>query len=202
MTTAPGVVERQPDRSPLRQGLADQRQDKGRTDEEAQRQTEERAREQQKLKEANRIAEMEELRRSQEQEQEGAAAKEQAASNDVLDTLEVPVNNTQTPRRKYHEIGVTHSGEPVVQTPMPGQERAGEEIQLQIVMANGNYWSSKVTPWWGGSCDGTLRRIGNNTGYTYRFYALRQGECRITLSAIGDREGILWDETYYIQVRK
>ena len=54
----------------------------------------------------------------------------------------------------------------------------------------------------GGSCDGTLRRIGNNTGYTYRFYALRQGECQITLSAIGDREGILWDETYYIQVRK
>ena len=42
-----------------------------------------------------------------------------------------PANNTQTPRRKYHEIGVTYSGEPVVQTPMPGQERAGEEIQLQ-----------------------------------------------------------------------
>ena len=98
VTTAPGVVERQPDRSPLRQGLADQRQDKGRTDEEAQRQTEERAREQQKPKEANRIAEMdrqerlklqrekEGLRRAQEQDQEGAA-KEQSASNDVLDTL-------------------------------------------------------------------------------------------------------------------
>ena len=113
-----------------------------------------------------------------------------------------PVNNTQTPRRKYHEIGVTRSGEPVVQTPMPGQERAGDEIQIQIVTANGDSWSSKGTPRWDGWCSGTLRRIGNNTSYTYRFFALRPGQCQITLSAIADPAGFWWSETYYIQVRK
>ena len=132
VTTAPGMVETQPDKSPLRQGLADQRQDKGRIDEEAQRQTEERAREQQKLKEANRIAEMErqerlklqremeELRRAQEQEQEGAAAKEQAASNDVLDTLEV---GTRRERKVilaggFSGVQANHRVEIVIEPPM------------------------------------------------------------------------------------
>ena len=115
----------------------------------------------------------------------------------------IPVNNSQTPRRKDHEIGVTRSGESVVQTPMPGQERAGDEIQLQIVRANGDSWSSKGTPRWEGSCNsGELRRIGSETSYTYRFRATEQGQCQITLFAIKDSGSFWWYETYYIQVRK
>ena len=114
-----------------------------------------------------------------------------------------PVNNTQTPRWKDHEIGVTRSGEPVVQTPMPGQARAGDEIQLQIVTANGDSWSSKGTPRWEGWCDsGALQQNGSATSYTYRFIATRQGQCQIILYATIDSGGFWWYEIYSVQVGK
>ena len=114
-----------------------------------------------------------------------------------------PANNTQAPRWKYHEIGVTRSGEPVVQTPMPGKESTGQEIQLQIVTANEEPWSSKGTPRWEGRChSGKLQQIGNETSYTYRFIATGQGQCEIILYAMANDGWYLWSETYYIQVGK
>ena len=174
VTTAPGVVERQPDRSPLRQRLADQGQDKGRTDEEAQRQTEERVREQQKLKEANRIAEMEkqerlklqremeELRRAQEQEQEGAPAKEQAASNDVLDTLEV---GTRRERKiilagGFSGVQANHRVEIVIEPPMAETHDYKWEID---------------------GCPNVI--LGGTAGPRFRFVTGDKGTCIIRLSS-------------------
>ena len=47
-------------------------------------------------------------------------------------------------------VGVTYSGEPVVQTPVPGQERAGDEIQLQIVTTKWKFLVIKRYPSMGG----------------------------------------------------
>ena len=113
-----------------------------------------------------------------------------------------PGPDSQTPRWKYHEIGLTQSGESVVQTPAPGQEKAGGEIQLQIVAATGGAWSSKGTPRWEGWCSGGLRRIGNNTSYTYRFFSEWVGECDITLYAAEGSGAYWWSETYRVHVRK
>ena len=114
-----------------------------------------------------------------------------------------PLNNSQTPRRKYHEIGITPGGEPVVQTPMLGEESTSEEIQLQIVTANAGPWSSKGTPRWEGWCNGgELRQIGNETSYTYRFFVTGQGQCQITLHAMADDRWYFWSETYHIQISK
>ena len=114
-----------------------------------------------------------------------------------------PLNNSQTLRWKDHEIGVTRSGEPVVQTPMPGEESTGKEIQLQIVTAKEGPWSSKGTPRWEGWCNGgELRQIGNETSYTYRFFVTGQGQCQIILHAMADDGWYLWSETYHIQVGK
>lgn len=109
-------------------------------------------------------------------------------------------DTTQAPRWKYHEIGITPSGEPVVQTPMPGQERKGDEIQLQIVTVEKDTWSSRGTPLWQGRCEGVLRRVGNDMSYTYRFFAIREGECRITLYAM-ENAMQTWSQVFYIQVR-
>ena len=111
-------------------------------------------------------------------------------------------DTNQAPRWKYHEIGITPSGEPVVQTPMPGQERNGDEIQLQIVTPEKDTWSSRGTPLWQGYCNGELQQVGNDTSYTYRFFTFREGLCRITLYAMEDATWPLWSEEFHIHVRE
>ena len=44
-----------------------------------------------------------------------------------------PRNDVSLPRPKFHELGITPDGEPVVQTPMPGLAVVGKEVQIQIV---------------------------------------------------------------------
>ena len=137
VTTAPGMVETQPDKSPLPTGTgrseAGQRKDR-RGSTKTDRGKSARATEIEGGQQNRRIAEMErqerlklqremeELRRAQEQEQEqeGAAAKEQAASNDVLDTLEV---GTRRERKVilaggFSGVQANHRVEIVIEPPM------------------------------------------------------------------------------------
>ena len=107
------------------------------------------------------------------------------------------------PRPMLHEIGVTRSGEPVVQTPAPGQGIVGEEIQLQIVLgANKTSSDSPGTPRWRGWCSWPLRQIGNSTSYVYRRFAESERPCVISLQAEQSPGTIYWSETYHVQVRK
>ena len=105
------------------------------------------------------------------------------------------------PRRRYHEVGITATGEAVVQIPIPGSERPNEEVQLQIVTENGA-WSSRGTPEWRGRCSPwPLRRIGNNESYVYRFFVERAASCTITLFAMEGEQGYYWSQEYHVQVR-
>ena len=84
----------------------------------------------------------------------GCLNQEAGASADLSSDMLVP-------QPMLHEIGVTRSGEPVVQTPPPGQERVGEDIQLQIVLgANKTSWDSSGTPRWRGWCSSSLSDLG------------------------------------------
>ena len=133
-----------------------------------------RAREQQKLKEANRIAEMErqerlklqremeELRRAQEQEQEGTAAKEQAASNDVLDTLEV---GTRRERKVilvggFSGVQANHRVEIVIEPPMAATHDYKWEVD---------------------GCPNVI--LGGTAGPRFRFVTGDKGICIIRLSS-------------------
>ena len=106
------------------------------------------------------------------------------------------------PRWMYHEVGTIPSGEPVVQMPMPGQEKQDEEIQLQIVI-EGDSWKSNGTPRWVGRCSGfgVLEQIGNNASYVYRFSTTGRASCVITLWAV-EGSSYYWQQDYHVQVRR
>ena len=107
------------------------------------------------------------------------------------------------PRRRYHEVGIIPTGESVVQVPVPGQEKVGEEIQLQIVI-HGDSWRSNGTPRWEGRCsDGFLRQIGNSTSYVYRFLTQSNygSSCTIALHAMASRDSYYWRQEYHVQIR-
>ena len=110
--------------------------------------------------------------------------------------------DTDEPQPILHAIGTTPSGEAIVQVPPPGLERAGDEIQLQIVTAGGGSWESAGTPLWSGLCGASqLRRIGSDTGYVYRFFVNSRSECRITLHAV-EGATVLWRTRLRVQVRQ
>ncbi len=133
-----------------------------------------RAREQQKLKEANRIAEMERqerlklqremegLRKAQEQEQAGAAAKEQAASNDVLDTLEVGTRR----ERKVILVG-GFSG-----------VQANRQVEIVIEPPMAKTYDYK---WEIDGCPNDI--LGGTAGPRFRFDTGDKGICIIRLSS-------------------
>lgn len=123
-----------------------------------------------------------------------------------------PRNDVSLPRRKFHELGITPDGEPVVQTPMPGLAVVGKEVQIQIVTEQENSWLSKGTPRWEVRCDfGGPNVVGNSTSYTYRFLPTWTGECIITLYAFAasavvdgaDPDGNIsyyWLQRYHVHV--
>ena len=108
--------------------------------------------------------------------------------------------------RARHQVGITKGGDPVIQIPMPGEERVGEEIQLHILTDDGVSWRSDGYPQWEGWCSGGsgIHEIGNRSSYVYRFFTDGQGECAITLRALQTRSSQFehWHQVYHVQIRK
>lgn len=102
---------------------------------------------------------------------------------------------TDTVAWELYEVGMTRSGERVIQVPTPEETRRNEEIQLHVVLPVGQTrWNSQGTPQWtGGRCLTGWSRfqlLGSGTSYTARLYIMGGAsedsfghECRVTLRA-------------------
>ena len=97
---------------------------------------------------------------------------------------------------ELYEVGMTPSGERVIQVPTPEQTRRNEEIQLQVVLPEGQArWRSQGMPRWttSGCATGWSRveLLGSGTSYMARLYILgddrhdsRGHRCVVTLRAV------------------